>query len=148
MIRNILFLCVANSARSQIAEGFARHVLDPHVRVQSAGSKPTTLNLLAIEVMAEEGIDISDQHSKAVDTVDPKSIDTVITLCAEEICPVFPGKVSRFHWPIPDPAEILPDESHEDRLQRFRAARDQIKGQIGRLKQEDARRAAASAAQT
>ena len=143
-MQNILFLCVANSARSQTAEGLARHLLGPQYRVQSAGSDPSTVNPLAVEVMAEEGISISDHHSKSVDAIDPDSIDTVITLCAEEVCPIFPGKVNRFHWPIPDPAEVLSDESHEEHLQRFRAARDQIKGLIGRLKQETARGTAAS----
>lgn len=67
--------------------------------------------------MAEIGIDISDQFAKSVDMIDPKFVDAVITLCAEEVCPVFPGEVvRRFHWPVPDPAAVLPDESHEVRL--------------------------------
>ncbi len=146
MMRNILFLCVANSARSQMAEGLARHLLRPHVRVQSAGSMPATLNPLAIEVMAEDGIDISGQHSKSVDTIDPDSVGTVVTLCAEEVCPVFPGEVRKLHWPIPDPAEILADESREGRLRKFRDARDEIKSRIARLKREDGCTAAAAAA--
>jgi len=130
MMRSILFLCVANSARSQMAEGLARHLLGSDIRVQSAGSEPATLNPLSVEAMAEIGIDISGQHAKSVDSMDPKSVNTVVTLCAEEVCPVFPGKVRRFHWPIPDPAATSSGEGHEERLQRFRQARDQIKGRI------------------
>ena len=130
MTRSILFLCVANSARSQMAEGLACRLLGSDTRVQSAGSEPTTLNLLSVEAMAEVGIDISGQYAKSVDAMDSKFVDTVITLCAEEVCPVFPGKVRRFHWPIPDPAATSSGEGHEERLQRFRQARDQIKGRI------------------
>ena len=93
IMHTLLFLCVANSARSQMAEGLARELLGADVRVMSAGSKPTTPNPLAIEVMAEAGIDISGQHSKSVDSIDPESVDTVVTLCAEEVCPVLPGRV-------------------------------------------------------
>jgi len=130
MMRSILFLCVTNSARSQMAEGLARHLLGSDIRVQSAGSQPTTLNTLAVEAMAEVGIDISDQRANSVDTIDPTSINTVITLCAGEVCPVFPGKVRRFHWPIPDPAAATPGEGDEECLQRFRQTCDQIKGRI------------------
>ena len=129
-MKTVLFMCIANSARSQMAEGLARYLLGPDVRIQSAGSEPTTLNPLAIEAMAEIGIDISDQHAKSVHTIDPASIDTVITLCAEEVCPVFPGKVRRLHWPVPDPAAATPGEGYEERMQRFRQARDQIKGRV------------------
>lgn len=132
-MRNILFLCVANSARSQMAEGLARHLLGRVVRVRSAGSQPTRLNPFAVEAMAEAGIDISGQYAKSVETIDPGSVDTVITLCAEEVCPVFPGKVRRLHWPIPDPAVDVPGESDEARLRRFRAARDRIRGRIEEL---------------
>lgn len=128
----ILFLCVANSARSQMAEGLARHVFKDRIAVLSAGSEPSTVNPYAIEVMAELGIDISAQHSKSVNSIDPKSIGTVVTLCAEEVCPVFLGGAQRLHWPTPDPAsrESLPRESM---LLRFRAARDAIQAQIHEL---------------
>lgn len=132
-MRNILFLCVANSARSQMAEGLARHLLGPDVHVQSAGSEPTTLNPFAIKAMSEVGIDISAQYAKSVETIDPESVDTVITLCAEEVCPVFPGKVRRLHCPIPDPAASTPDDSDEERLRRFRTARDQIRDRLEAL---------------
>jgi arsenate reductase len=111
----ILFLCVANSARSQMAEGLARAAFGERVRVQSAGSEPTTPNPYAIEVMGEIGIDIGAHASKSVDTIDPASVGTVITLCAEEVCPVYLGKARRLHWPIPDPASKVASSSHRGR---------------------------------
>ncbi len=129
----ILFLCVANSARSQMAEGLARHKFGPDVTVQSAGSAPSSVNPHAVEAMAELGIDISGQHSKSVEDIDIEPLDLVVTLCAEEVCPVLPGRVRRLHWPIPDPASkdvsISPDAMRE----RFRTARDQIKSRLGTL---------------
>ena len=125
-----MFLCVANSARSQMAEGLARTMLGQNVRVQSAGSAPSTVNPCAVEVMREIGIDLGSQHSKSVDTVDPATVDTVITLCAEEVCPVFHGRVSRLHWPIADAASDDPSITRDELLARFRAARDQIRGRI------------------
>lgn len=120
----ILFLCVANSARSQMAEGFGRRLLKPGVIVQSAGSYPSFVNPFAIKVMLEIGVDISEHTSKSVDSVALADIDLVITLCAEEICPVVPGRVKKLHWPIPDPA--IQGGSDEDKLRSFRAARDAI----------------------
>jgi protein-tyrosine-phosphatase/catechol 2,3-dioxygenase-like lactoylglutathione lyase family enzyme len=128
--KSILFLCVANSARSQMAEGLARHMLGPNVRVRSAGSKPSTVNPYAVEVMREIGIDLGSHHSKSVDTIDPATVDTVITLCAEEVCPVFLGKVRRLHWPIADAASDDPSITRDELLARFRTARDQIRGRI------------------
>jgi len=130
---SILFLCVANSARSQMAEGLARKVLGPGVRVASAGSKPSRVNPYAIEVMREVGIDLTTHHSKSVDAVDPATVDTVITLCAEEVCPVFLGKAKRLHWPIPDPASDDPALSRDELLARFRTARDTIRGKLEAL---------------
>src|SRR3546814_4196774 len=83
---NVLFLCVANSARSQMAEGLARTLLDDRATVASAGSQPSQVNPYAVEAMAEIGIDISGQHSKSVADIDPASVDVVVTLCAEEVC--------------------------------------------------------------
>jgi len=127
---NILFLCVKNSARSQMAEGLARKLLGDRAIVQSAGSKPAQVNPYAIEVMREVGVDLSTHHSKSVDTVDAATITTVITLCAEEVCPVFLGKVRRIHWPILDPASDDPALSRDQMLARFRTARDQIQGRV------------------
>jgi arsenate reductase len=126
----ILFLCVANSARSQMAEGLARDLLGDRATVMSAGSMPAQLNPNAIEAMAEIGIDISNHRSKSVGEIDPGSIDLVVTLCAEEVCPVLPGRVRRLHWPIADPASTNPALTPEDMRTRFRAAREQIKARI------------------
>lgn len=127
---NVLFLCVANSARSQIAEGLARDLLGNRATVMSAGSAPTGLNPHATEVMAEIGIDITGQRSKSVGDIDPGSIDLVVTLCAEEVCPVLPGRVRRLHWPIADPGSADPLLTPDDFRARFRTARDQIKARI------------------
>jgi arsenate reductase len=125
-----LFLCVANSARSQMAEGLARSLLGERVRVQSAGSRPSGLNPCAVEAMAELGIDIAAQASKSVDSIDPHDVDAVITLCAEEVCPVFLGNARRLHWPLSDPASDDPALTHEQKLERFRSARDEIRRRI------------------
>jgi arsenate reductase len=127
---SILFLCVANSARSQMAEGLGRMILGDRARVQSAGSRPSRVNPYAVEVMHELGIDLATHHSKSVDAIDPASVDTVITLCAEEVCPVYLGQAHRLHWPIPDPASDDPSLSRADMLARFRSARDTIRAKI------------------
>ncbi len=132
---SILFLCVANSARSQMAEGLARAMF-PGLRVQSAGSRPSRVNPYAIEVLAEAGIDITGRTSKSVETIDPASVDLVITLCAEEVCPLFLGKAERLHWPIPDPASDDPTLTPEDLRGRFRAGRDEIRRRLEQLKTE------------
>jgi arsenate reductase len=106
--KSILFLCVANSARSQMAEGLGRMIFGDRVPVMSAGSEPSKVNPYAVEVMRELGVDLATHHSKSVQTIDPATVGTVITLCAEEVCPVFLGKARRLHWPIPDPGEQGP----------------------------------------
>lgn len=124
----LLFLCVANSARSQMAEGLARTMVPPGVAVYSAGSAPSQVNPFAVRAMAELGIDISSHRSKSVDTIDSATIATVITLCAEEVCPVFLGPAERLHWPMPDPAAATGTD--EDRLDAFRRVRDRIREQL------------------
>ena len=131
-MKSILFLCVANSARSQMAEGLARARFGNRARVQSAGSAPSVVNPVAIEVLAEVGIDIAHHTSKSVDTIDPHGVDLVVTLCAEEICPVFMGRARRLHWPMPDPAAAPPALKR----QRFREVRDQIAARLGELDAE------------
>jgi arsenate reductase len=128
--RNILFLCVANSARSQMAEGLARWLFGDAAHVQSAGSKPSRVNPYAREAMAELGVDLSTHRSKSVDEIDPATVDVVITLCAEEVCPVFLHAATRLHWPIADPASDDPALSPEDLRARFRAARDTIRARL------------------
>jgi arsenate reductase len=127
---SLLFLCVANSARSQIAEGLARQLFGDRVTIQSAGSQPSRVNPYAIEVMREAGIDLASHTSKSVETIDPAGVDVVITLCAEEVCPVFLGKVRRIHWPIPDPASDDPSLTRDALLARFRTARETIRGKL------------------
>lgn len=127
---SILFLCVKNSARSQMAEGLARSIFGDRAAVQSAGTQPSRVNPYAIEVMREVGIDISAHTSKSVDTIDPTTVGTVITLCAEEVCPVFLGKARRLHWPTPDPATDDPTLSRDEMLARFREARDAIRARL------------------
>lgn len=127
---SILFLCVANSARSQMAEGLAREIFGDAVHVQSAGSAPTQVNPLAIQVMAECGIDLSAHVSKSVETIDRRSVDLVITLCAEEVCPVFLSDAQRLHWPLQDPDRKHEALSDEERLRLFRVARDQIRARL------------------
>lgn len=126
----ILFLCVANSARSQMAEGLARHRFGNRADVASAGSMPTRPNPYAIEAMAELGIDISGHTSKSVDTMNAADFDFVITLCAEEICPMLPGTAQRLHWPIDDPASDDPDLPPDEMRRRFARTRDIIHARL------------------
>jgi arsenate reductase len=134
MGKRILFLCVANSARSQMAEGLARAFFGSDVDVSSAGSQPTKVNPYAIEAMSEVGIDISKHRSKSVSDFDASSVDAVITLCAEEVCPVLPGQVKRMHWPISDPASNDPSLTAEQMRERFRVARERIRERLPELK--------------
>jgi arsenate reductase len=124
----VLFLCVANSARSQMAEGLARAMAPAGTEIASAGSSPSSLNPFAVRAMADLGIDISGHRSKSVDDIDPDRVSVVVTLCAEEVCPVFPGRVERLHWPHPDPAAAAGDD--EAILESFRATRDAIAARI------------------
>lgn len=133
--RGILFLCVANSARSQMAEGIARAFLPPEPRVWSAGSRPMQVRPEAIAVLAEIGIDISDHRSKAVSEIPAGEVDTVITLCGEEECPLFLGKARRLHWGLPDPAAVAGDE--QARLAAFRATRDELRRRLMLLTHAD-----------
>ncbi len=127
--RGVLFLCVANSARSQLAEGIARFLAPPGITVWSAGSKPTRVRPEAIAALAEIGIDISHHRSKDVSEIPPPEVDTVITLCGEEECPVFLGKARRLHWGLPDPAGV--DGSEADRADAFRRTRDELRRRLG-----------------
>ena len=123
---SVLFLCVANSARSQMAEALARARWGDRVRVASAGSRPSRVNPHAIEVMRERGLDLSSHTSKPVTSIDPATIDLVITLCAEEVCPLFLGAAPRLHWPLPDPAAV-PDK---EKPLAFRDVRDVLEEKL------------------
>jgi arsenate reductase len=126
--RHLLFLCVANSARSQMAEGIARSLAPAGVKVSSAGSKPTRVNPLAIQALDEIGLDLRGHVSKGVETIPPGDVDVVITLCAEEECPVFLGKARRIHWGLPDPGGAGLGEA--ERLQSFRDVRDELRRRL------------------
>lgn len=126
--RHVLFLCVANSARSQMAEGIARSLAPRDVRISSAGSQPSRVNPFAVRALEEIGLDIRGHRSKSVDTVPPGDVEAVITLCAEEVCPVFLGQARRVHWGLPDPAGAGGDE--EEQLQAFRNVRDELRRRL------------------
>ena len=130
-VPHFLFLCVANAARSQMAEGLARAMFGSRAVVASAGSQPSRVHPMAIEVMSEVGIDLSGHRSKSVNEIDPASVDTVITLCADEVCPVWPGRIERIHWPLPDPAD--PTATSDQLRARFRATRDVIRRHLWEL---------------
>ncbi len=126
--KHVLFLCVANSARSQMAEGIARSLAPSGTRVSSAGSSPSSVNPLAVRALVEIGIDISGHRSKSVHEIPPQDVDAVVTLCAEEVCPVFLGKALRVHWGLPDPAAA--SGSDDERLQSFRDVRDELRRRL------------------
>ena len=127
-MKGILFLCVANSARSQIAEGVAGSMVPSGIKVWSAGSRPTRVRPEAIAVLKEIGIDISHHRSKSVAEIPAAEVATVITLCGEEECPVFLGQATRLHWGLPDPAAVQGPE--QDRLNAFRNTRDELRRRL------------------
>jgi protein-tyrosine-phosphatase len=128
MPKGILFLCVANSARSQMAEGIALSLAPPGVKIWSAGSRPTSVRPEAIAALKEIGIDISGHRSKSVAEIPASEVDTVITLCGEEECPVFFGKAQRLHWGLPDPVAV--GGSAAEILSAFRKVRDELSRRI------------------
>jgi len=127
-VKGLLFLCVANSARSQIAEGLARSMAPAGTTVWSAGSRPTSVRPEAIAVLREIGLDIASHRSKAVAEIPASEVDTVITLCGEEECPLFLGQATRLHWGLPDPAAVTGSE--EERLDAFRKTRDELRRRL------------------
>jgi len=127
----ILFLCVANSARSQMAEGLARSLFKRNVLVASAGSEPSRVNPFAIKAMKKIGVDISNHHSKSISDAMTKDADFVITLCADEVCPIVHGPTQKKHWPFSDPANVQGTE--EDIFTCFEAIRDQIREKLLRF---------------
>lgn len=126
----VMFLCTGNSCRSQMAEGWARHLAGDWLDVYSAGLEPKGLNPLAVDVMREAGVDISGQTSDPILPDLLVQMDWVITLCgdAEERCPVTPPHVARLHWPFPDPARV--QGTPEEVRVRFREVRDGILRQV------------------
>ncbi|WP_125547327.1 arsenate reductase (thioredoxin) [Levilactobacillus lindianensis] len=129
----LYFLCTGNSCRSQMAEGFARALAPKDWRVASAGVEVHGLNPLAVKVMAEKNIDISQQASKLIDSDYLLSSDVVVTLCgdARDKCPMTPPSVERRHWPFSDPAQATGSEA--ERLVVFREVRDEIQQRVADL---------------
>ena len=130
--RRVLFLCTHNSARSQMAEGFLRELGAGRFDVASAGTEARGLNPLAVQAMAEEGIDISLQESKTLDRYTSEPFDLVITVCdeANEACPYFPNAKERRQWSFPDPSAVQGDD--ETRFAAFRVVRDAVRERIER----------------
>jgi protein-tyrosine-phosphatase len=121
--RHILFLCVSNSARSQMAEALARAMAPAGPRFSSAGSSPRRLHPDAVAVLAEIGVYASGLRAKSLDAVDTASVDAVITLCAEEVCPAWLGVATQAHWPLADPATVNDSSA---RRETFRNVRDEL----------------------
>jgi len=127
---NVLFMCVANAARSQIAEGLAKKILGPSFHVESAGGWPSRVHPLSIEVLKEVGIDITDHFSKKVEDLPQtftNQVDLLVTLCKDEVCPAFLHPVKRIHWPLLDPS---------NRIEDYRSIRDDLMKRIRDLKME------------
>src|SRR3989339_1492018 len=128
----VLFICVHNSARSQMAEAFANKYGSGKVFAESAGLEPGIINPLVIEVMKEKGIDISGNKTKNVFDVykQGKLYHYIITLCdeAQERCPIFPGQAEKLHWGVDDPAAVKGDR--EEKLAKIRLIRDQIEEKV------------------
>ena len=118
----LLFACVANSARSQLGEAIARHLAPDGFDIWSAGSRPSNVKPQVHTALAEIGVDSRGLRSKGFLAVPTEDVDVVVTLCQDEVCPVFPARVQQLHWPLPDPAAAPPSES----LEAFRATRDEL----------------------
>jgi len=132
----ILFLCTGNSCRSQMAEGWARHLKGAALEPCSAGIEKHGLNPHAVKVMAEAGVDISRQYSKTTQELGPARFDYVVTVCghASEHCPIFPGKAKVVHAGFEDPPTLtngMPDG--EEKLAVYRRVRDQIRAYVETL---------------
>jgi arsenate reductase len=130
--RKVLFLCTHNSARSQMAEGLLRHLAGDRFEVHSAGTEATRVEPEAIASMTGLGVDISGQESKGLERYLGEPFDYVVTVCDDvnEACPVFPGAKNRLHWSFGDPSRAT--GSDEERLEVFRAVRDEIQRRIER----------------
>jgi arsenate reductase (thioredoxin) len=132
----VLFLCTGNSCRSQMAEGWAEQLKKDSIKPYSAGIETHGMNQNAIRVMAEAGVDISQHHSKHLDELNNIKFDWVITVCdnANESCPIFPGKVNRFHISFDDPPKLAKNAQTEDEaLSHYRRGRDEIRAFVDKL---------------
>jgi arsenate reductase len=133
MKRKVLFICIHNSARSQMAEAFLNHICGGEFEAHSAGLEPGKLNPLAVEAMHDVGMDISGNQAKAVSDIFKSGtmFSYVITVCDEtsaERCPIFPGATARLHWSFPDPSGF--QGTHEEKLDRTRQVRDMIEARV------------------
>ena len=137
MKKKVLFLCTGNSCRSQMAEGWLRHLAGNQFDVVSAGTHPVGLNPYAVEVMKEVGVDISTHVSERVDPYLGQPFDYVITVCdrAQETCPIFPSASSMLHWSFEDPAKAK--GTYDQQLTIFRKIRDEIAHRIRRFVTDD-----------
>ena len=129
-IKKILFLCTGNSCRSQMAEGWAKHLKNEIIEAWSAGIEKHGMNKRAIEVMAEAGVDISGHHSKLISELPVQDFDYVVTVCdhAHESCPLFPGKAKIIHRGFDDPPRLAAETTtEEEALQQYRRVRDAIR---------------------
>ena len=136
----VLFLCTGNSCRSQIAEGWAKHLRSDVIKAYSAGVEIHDLNPIAVKVMAEAGVDISSHTSKYLDEFKNVSLDFVITVCghAHETCPLFPGNCKVVHVGFDDPPEMAKElakkgASEEEQIGCYRQVRDEIKAFVETL---------------
>jgi len=133
----ILFMCVANSARSQLAEGLAKQLFGDKAEIKSAGSQPTKVNPFAIRALSEVGVDSKSLFSKSVADL-PRAfvdqLDYVITLCAEEVCPIIISKAKKLHWPLHDPAGK--EGTADEQMVRIRKTRDQIRNKLEEFARE------------
>ena len=131
--RKVLFVCVHNSARSQMGEAWLNYICPEDFKAQSAGLEPGTMNPIVVEVMKEVGIVLSEKKTQAVFDVwkSGQIFEYVITVCSEaesEGCPIFAGVTTRLHWPFPDPSKV--SGSHEEKLREVRKIRDAIRQKI------------------
>ena len=133
MMKRVLFVCIHNSARSQMAEAFVNHLAGDRFEAESAGIEPGRINPIVVEAMREKGIDLAGRPTKSVDSMIARGpyFDYVITVCDEtnaERCPVFPGEATRLHWPFADPSSFRGTD--EERLARTRIVRDEIRRKV------------------
>lgn len=135
----VLFLCTGNSCRSQMAEGFARHLKGDIIEPYSAGIETHGLNQRAVKVMREAGVDISGHRSKHVHELQDVVFDYVVTVCghANEHCPVFPGTTKVLHVGFNDPPQLAANaKTEEEALFHYRRVRDEIKAYVERLPED------------
>jgi phosphate transport system protein len=130
-MRGVLFLCVQNACRSQVAEAWAHELLPNSLKVFSAGTHPSELNPWAARVMQEVGIDLAKQRAKPLSEIPLAEVDLVVTLCDDQLCPSLPDSTSREVWPIADPTRISGDEARL--LEAFRRTRDEIRRKVEAL---------------